>query len=206
LADGLDEYQAALKYFQLAGDVDNEAAIDGLLVEDFHFIGETQQAWSAWYAALSRIRDVREPIVRHTVLQGVSTAARREDLPEAALHMQQAALDNAHHWGRPAAVLTSYLNRAEIYGRLGQPQRAASDLAEAQRYLTSIHDPLITSRNEARILLARGETLAHNQPAEAVEALSKALPYFEHTGNSTRLASAYLARSSAPGHAPRKPG
>jgi CHAT domain-containing protein len=197
LADGLDEYQAALKCFRLAGDVASEAAIDTSLAEDFHFIGETQQSWSAWYAALSHMGTVRDPVVRHLILQGASTAALRDEMPEAALDLQRAALDNARHWGRAPAVVTGYLNRAEIYSRLRQPQRAALDLAEAQRYLTGIHDPLLTSRNEARILLARGETLVHDQPTDAVEALSKALTYFERTGNTTRLASVYLARGRA---------
>lgn len=197
LVDGLDAYQAALKYFQLAGDVASEAAIDTSLAENFHFIGETQQSWSAWYAALSHIGAVREPVVRHLILQGASTAALREGMPEAALDLQQAALTMLITGASAGGRDRISQSRRNLQSPRAIAAGSVGPRAEAQRYLTSIHDPLLTSRNEARILLACGETFAHNKPAEAVEALSKALTYFERTGNSTRLASVYLARGRA---------
>src|SRR5262249_15501514 len=131
------------------------------------------------------------------ILQGVSTAALRDEMPEAALHFQEAALDNAQRWRRPPAVMLGYLNRSEIYNRLGMPGRALADLADADRYLASVNDPLLTSRYQARILLTRGETQYRERPQEAVDSLTTALSYFQRTGTSWRLAGAYLARGRA---------
>jgi CHAT domain-containing protein len=194
---GLTDCQQALVFFESAGDVDNEASTYSTIAEDLSFLGDTAQAWTAWHSALQRVEIAQERRSRYVVLQAASYAALRNDLPEAAFHFQEAALDNARQWSRPPAVLAGVLNRAEIYKRLGQSNRAIEDLAEAERYLASVHDPLLTSRNEARILLARGETTYREHPAEAVDALTRALGYFDRTGTSWRLAAAYLARGRA---------
>ena len=194
---GLTDCQQALGFFQSAGDVDNEASTYSTIAEDLSFLGDTVQAWTAWHSALQRVELAQERRSRYVVLQAASYAALRNELPEAAFHFQEAALDNARQWSRPPAVLAGILNRAEIYKRLGQSNLAIEDLAEAERYLASVHDPLLTSRNEARILLARGETTYRERPAEAVDALTRALGYFERTGTSWRLAGAYLARGRA---------
>jgi CHAT domain-containing protein len=196
-ASALDSYETALKYFRLAGDTENEASIQSSLAENFQRVGDPQESWLAHYAALSQIGLVRPGAVRHAILQGASMAALRDGFPEAALHLQQAALDNAQRWGRPAAVVSGYFNRAQIYGRLNEPEHAAADLREALRFLSSVQDPLVVSRTEARILLARGETDARDRPTDAVETLSKALTSFERAGSSWPLASAYLARGRA---------
>ncbi len=196
-ASALDSNEAALKCFQVSGDLANEASIQSSLAENFQLIGATDQAWQAHFAALSRIGTVRERNVRHVILQGASIAALRDDMPEVALHLQQAALDNAYQWGRPPAVITGHITRAQIYSRLSQPQGVALDLLEAHRYARNIQDPLLVARNEARILLASGETAARERPDEAIETLSSALSYFERTGTSWPLASVYLARGRA---------
>lgn len=196
-SEGLTDYQQALALFQSAGDIDNEASMYSVIAEDLTFLGDTVQAWDAWRAGLKLVERTQERRSRYLILQAASYAALREELPEAAFHLQEAALDNARQWSRPPAVLAGVLNRAEIHKRLGQSNRAVEDLSEADRYLTSVGDPLLKSRNEARILLARGETIYRERPDEAVDALTRALDYFQRTGTSWRLAGAYLARGRA---------
>jgi CHAT domain-containing protein len=195
-ADGIDASQSALKNFQVAGDTENVAGIQATLAEEFQYVGDMQQSWLARYASLSLLGSVRQPIVQYRILQGASLAALREDLPEVALHFQAAALDSARRGNRDTLVI-GYLNRAEIFSRLGQTRNAAADLLEAQRFLSTIQDPLLVSRNEARIFLARGETIVREQSSQAIEALSKALAYFVRTGASWPLASVYLALGRA---------
>jgi CHAT domain-containing protein/tetratricopeptide (TPR) repeat protein len=197
LSEGLTDYQQALTLFQSAGDIDSEASMYSVIGEDFTFLGDTVQAWDAWSAALKRVERTQDRRSRYVILQAASYAALREELPEAAFHLQEAALDNARQWSRPPAVLAGVLNRAEIHKRLGQSDLAVEDLNDAERYLASVHDPLLKSRNEARILLARGETIYRDRPGEAVDALTKALDYFQRTGTSWRLAGTYLARGRA---------
>ena len=139
--------------------------------------------------------------MRHVILQGASIAALRDDMPEVALHLQQAALDNAYQWGRPPAVITGHFTRAEIYSRLSQPQGVALDLLEAHRYARNIQDPLLVARNEARILLARGETAARERPDEAIETLSSALSYSSAPVQAGRWR---VSISRAAGHSSRR--
>jgi tetratricopeptide (TPR) repeat protein len=194
---GLADYQEAQAFFGTASDIDNQASMYSLIAEDYAFLGDSVPAWQAWRSALQRVDLTQERRSRYVILQAAAYAALRDDFPEAAFHLQEAALDNAHQWSRPPAVLAGILNRAEILKRLGQNTRAMDSLGEAERYLASVQDPLLTSRNEARILLARGETLGRERPAEAIDALTKALAFFERTGTSWRLAGTYLARGRA---------
>ena len=196
-ARGLDAYERALAAFQVTHAAEDEAAIQTSLAEDFELVGDLHRSWLARYASLSLIDAVRDPIARFRIFGGASLAALREDLPEAALHLQEAALVGARDARRPAAVITAYLNRAAISRRLGDSRRAAADLDDARQILATIKDPLLMSRNEARVLLAHGEALAGAQPAAALADLDRALAYFHRAGTRWEMASAYLARGRA---------
>jgi len=193
----LDDYLVSLECFREAGELEEEAAIQSALAENFEFVGDTQQSWQAQYAALSLLGAVRDPIAGYRILQTASLMAVREEMPEAALHLQRAALENAQRAGRTPAVITGYLNRAAINERLGRSASVVADLDDARRLLTAVQDPLLASRNESRILLARGEALTRSQPTEAIGALNQALAYLERARTSWSLASVYLARGRA---------
>ena len=196
-AKGLDAYQAALRTFQASGDTESEADIQSALAEGFQFVGDAQQSWHARESALSLLDTVRDPGRRYRILQSASLSALRDDLPEASLVLQEAALDNARHASLASAIITGHLNRASIYERLGRAGDAAGELAEADRSLGGVRDPLLVSRNEARIALARAETLARRDPGTAIAAVDRALGYFGRSGTSWPIASAYLARGRA---------
>jgi CHAT domain-containing protein len=198
LGAGLDEYRAALRCFQQVGDIDNEAGIRASIAETLDYIGERDTAWVERYAALSRLSAVEDPRRRHTILQGAAVAAVRQQMPEAALYFQHAALHNAIGWGRPPAIVNVRLNRAEVYTQLGSAHLAEQDLADAERLLATIEDPSLVARSEARILLARGQTMTEQAPGHAVDALDKALVYFKQGGGASwPLARAHLARGRA---------
>jgi CHAT domain-containing protein len=196
-ARGLDAYQSALACFQSIQDTESEAAIQTSLAEDFEFVGDTQRSWLARYSALALISSVRDPLAAYRILQGTSLAAVRQDFPEFALHLQEAALQTAQRTGRVPAVITGYLNRAAINKRLGRPEQAAGDLDAARRSLATVRDPLFVGRTEARVLLAHGEMLSSDRPDEAIADLDKALEHFQRAGTTWTLASAYLARGRA---------
>ena len=191
---GLDEYRAALERFAEVADHENETGIHGSLAENLEYVGERQAAWSERYAGLSSLHFVHDPRRRHTILQGAAVASMRQDLPETALYFQHAALSNATAWGRPPAVVNVLVNRAEVYTQLDQTALAQADLARAQEMLAKIEDRGLVARSEARILLARGQTLLRTKAAQAVESLGKALSFFEEGGSNFLLARVYLAR------------
>ncbi len=196
-ARALDAYERALMCFQSMGAVEDEAAIQSALAEDLQFVGEIQRSWQARYAGLSLIGAVHDPLATWRQLQSASLAASREDLPELALHFQEAAFEKVQRMGRSPALITAYITRAAINKRLGDSASAVADLDDASRLLKTVHDPLLVSRNEARVLLARGETLARERPAEAIADLDKALAHLKGTRTSWPLASLFLARGRA---------
>src|SRR5262249_32315299 len=174
-AAGAEAYRVALASFRSAGDTDNEAATQTSIAERFELAGDTEQSWQARSAALTLIPGVRDPLIRYRALQGPSLSALRDDLPEAALHFQHAALENARRSGQSPAVIAGLLNRAGINNRLGHPQRVTSDLEDARRVLTSVKNPLLATPHETRLLLAHSDTLAADDPAETAAALESML-------------------------------
>lgn len=198
LGQGLDEYRAALRCFQLVGDSENEAGIHASLAEALDFVGERQAVWTERYEALSGLGSVHDPRRRHTILQGAAVTALRHDLPEAALYLQHAALQNANSWGRAPVVVNVQLNRAEVYERLGSTNLAEADLADAERKLIEFDDAGLVERQSAHIQLARGQTVAQREPVRAIQALDKAQAYFERNGGTNwPLARLHLARGRA---------
>ena len=89
------------------------------------------------------------------------------------------------------------MNRAEVYAQLDQTVLAEADLEPAEHMLASIEDKALVTRSEARILLARGQTLVERRAPEAIEALGRALTFFEKGGSNSLLARIDLARGRA---------
>ena len=195
--EGLDDYRAALACFERVGDVENDAGIHASLAESLDFVGEREAAWAARYAALSRLSLVHDRRRRHTILQGAAIAAARQELPEAALYFQRAALENARRWGRPSAAVNILMHRAEVYDKMRQADNAEADLREAERTLSRIDDAGLVARSRARIQLARGEIDATRQPQQAIRDLDIARAALEGGGANWAAARMHLARARA---------
>ena len=120
-AKGIDAYEAALACFNSVGAIEDEAAIQTSLAEEFDNVGDMQRSWQARYAALSVIIFVHDPLWRLSACCRARRQRRSErKLPEVALHFQQAALESAQRTGRSPAVVTGYITRAAINKRLGE--------------------------------------------------------------------------------------
>lgn len=197
LAEALDQYERALNCYRTVGDLDNEAGISAIIAEALDLAGDRDQAWSKLQFALSKVDLVREFARRHTILQQASLIAHRSELPEVALQFQQATLDNAVRAKRSPGIVNGFVFRAAIHKQLGNIQLAAADLDRARRALAGISDPNLVARNTALIDLALGELHAEHHPVEAVEALERALSFFQRTRVNWPVAEAYLARGRA---------
>ena len=197
LAAGLEEYRTAADCFERARDVGESASMYALLGEDLNLLGEPDLAWTELSKGLAQLPFVPEARNRHTILQDAALASLRQGLPEAALHFEQAALDNATEWARPPAILDAHMYRSEMQRQVGNDGEAMAELAQARRTLLRVSDPQLAARNEAQIQLAEGEVEWRSRPADAVVALSKALASFTRSKTNWPLVRVLLARGRA---------
>jgi CHAT domain-containing protein len=122
---------------------------------------------------------VRDPRWRHSILEEAALACVDERRPRGALAFQTAVVEAATRWSNAVALSDALVRRAGIRQILGSPELAASDLAEARRWILQIGDGSTAQRFEAEANAAEGEMVADEEPELAVEMLGRAVAYFD---------------------------
>ena len=166
------DYRAAAQKFQQVGDFENLAAIHASLAESMDLQGDSRRGWSYRLQALAGLERVEKYRRRQPMLIGSATASLRQGLPHAALFFQEAALDTAREWNRPAAVAEGHLKKAEIEHQLGLHDLSRRDLAEAERKLPELGNSNFSSILRAGIQLTTGEIRQRENPDAAIASVS----------------------------------
>lgn len=197
IVDSTVHYQIALKCFQDSGEVENAAAVQSLLGENFDYLSSPDRGWKERSLVFEHLDGVFAPQRRHTILISAAIAALRQRLPRAALEFQNQALANTESWRDPVALAEGHLYRATIRSRLGEMTGASQDLAAAKRWIHEIGEKPIANRATAELLEQEAGIGKASTPGEAVASLSGAIERFRALQLSSRLPSLYLARSRA---------
>jgi CHAT domain-containing protein/Flp pilus assembly protein TadD len=186
---GIPHYRESERLFETTREVGNQVAILARLGQAYSDAGDLSSAWS-YQARAFRIADssTDRMAVGSLLLASVSFCLSN-DLPEAALHFQKAAVENAAEL--PAA------QRAEAGIQLARILSRLRRFDEAQRELLATGQTLDEAvyQDPARrgeFLLASGMSLAAQNPDRALAELSQALDLFRRAGLSARLPETYL--------------
>lgn len=146
--------------------------------------GEWSAAIALWEEALTGTTSPEsEQIIRGNLAQAYRQVGQRDR----ALQQWQRLVDLAETSGDRADEVAATIERAQVYGELGQHRRARVELAEAEKVATSARLPL-----ETRMALrgAWGNTLAAlGDYDEAIEAYRQCLEMAEATGDRAATAS-----------------
>jgi CHAT domain-containing protein/tetratricopeptide (TPR) repeat protein len=178
-ATAIEAYRDALTAFQQLGEIENAAAVSGASADSLRILGNADGGWNAMLTALERLSEIRRPIRRYNLLLNASLFALRENLLDASLQFQEAALEDAYLRGGPAAPLEALMRRAVVHHRRADHAKAAADLDRADTLLAEIVDPAQARYFAGWLDAVRGELLVASDPARARERLTKALPFFE---------------------------
>lgn len=189
----LAAYHQARQGFTRIGEAENTAFLDTLLAEALDTLGDEARSWEHRLAAISR-QPVR-PMLRQPMLLDAAAASADDEMPEAAAHFQQAALDAAVAAGRPDMIIEAHLQRSPLLATLGRHDEAAAGLRDAETQMHRLTDTDIKRRLEAEVHVVAGTLQCERDPAAGLQRLSSAITRFTADGRHRRLASAYLRRA-----------
>jgi CHAT domain-containing protein len=195
--DSLDSYRQALAAFERVGAVADEASMHSLIAANLEAVGDLSTAWMHERDALGRVAVLQKAQRRQTILASASKRAKRANLLHASISLQSEVIADARRSGLAVAIVQGSLDRAEVHEQLGEEQRAAEDIAQAQQWLTRLPDKALESRLRAETMLAHGQTQLRSAPAQAIATLRTSLEYFRRIGMEVRLPRVNLALGRA---------
>jgi CHAT domain-containing protein/tetratricopeptide (TPR) repeat protein len=179
LTSALERQSLALGVFRGVRDAEFASLAFLGQAEALHSLGESPRAWAAREKALEGLGAIRDPRWRHSILEETALACVDERLPRAALAFQTVVVEAARRWSNALAMSDALIRRATMLQSLGSPEVAASDLAEARRWIEQIGDRSPRQRFEAEADAAEGESLVDVEPERAAERLGRAIAYFD---------------------------
>ncbi|HEX9189264.1 MAG TPA: zf-HC2 domain-containing protein, partial [Vicinamibacteria bacterium] len=179
LTSALERQGLALAVFRRVRDTEFASLAFLGQAETLHTLGESRRAWEARERALAGLEAIRDPRWRHSILEETALACVDERLPRAALALQTIVVQAARRWSNAVALSDALVRRATMRQALGSLELAASDLAEARRWIARIGDASARRRFGAEADAAEGEGLAETEPERAEERLAKALAYYD---------------------------
>ncbi len=108
--------------------------------ENLEAVGDLSTAWTHKRDALVSVAMLQKAQRREAILASAAKTARRANLLHAAISLQSEVIADAQQIRACCGVVQGSLDRAEVHGLLGEEQRAAEDIAQAQQWLTRVPD------------------------------------------------------------------
>jgi CHAT domain-containing protein len=191
---GIPHYLRSVELFETTGEVGNQVAILARLGQAYHDAGDLASAWRYQDRAFRIADRSSDRMAVGSLLLASVSFCLAHDLPEAALHFQKAAVNNATTL--PAAQRAeSTVQLARILSQLGRFDEARAQLVSAGATLdgAAYQDP----GRRAEFLLAMGTSLSARDPNQAFIELRQAVDLFSRAGLAARLPEAYLQMGRA---------
>jgi CHAT domain-containing protein len=190
------ELPAAADLFARAGDVDNAGIARVELAAALDELGEREAGWRHRMSALIDAANMQSVRARHIVFIYIARACLEDQLPESALLVEEAAVENALAWGQPGPLVETSLAQARTLARVGRVRESREALDRAEQTLAKVDDRLFGERWRAELLEFRAELelSSAGASASALSMLDRAITDFQAHGRPHRLVNAYLRR------------
>ena len=187
----------AIEAYSHANESENLTAVQIGLAEAEWLLGDMNAAWSHAVHSMERLPELKVSARRNLVLFECTVFSLSDGLPDTALRFQNALIRSLGENGQAFGRVDAYLRRARVLARLGQRAAALEDFARAQTTIGTIADAGLQTRTAAELNSTKAELFATSDPADAIEAATAALPYFEAAGPLNKIAEllAWRARS-----------
>ena len=195
--DVREAWETTLAAFEEMGDAEQVAAAHGLLANLHFSLGDSARAWEHRSHAMRALVAPASPRLRHALLTSAAGQALRENLPEAALILQNEVVGNALATNRPAVIADALIQRAAISLALNRVSEARTDLRATRDQLKSISEAVLKGRRESAVLALESDLVRPGNAAEASQLAARAIELAEATKDRTRLAGLWLRRAKA---------
>ena len=180
--DAIYCYRVALPLIERSSGRTEAAMLLLLQAEIFDLRGEAARSWRSRIEALEGLSYEGTAQRRFGVAFEAAQALARHRREELALLFLDEALANLDDYGAPAAGAEVHLERARIWQRKGDPERARQELEIARGFIERIEESGLSRRLRAAIDLTEGLALAGSEPAAAVGLLRAAYRLHEDAG------------------------
>lgn len=174
LSDSLADFDAAGAFYRRAGEVPNQASIEGQIGELRSLLGEVDAAWSHSYRALT-IQSASKASRQLDNLLFVGAAdLLREGKPHAALAFADEDVAVAGSAGQASMLAEDLLQRSKVYSTLADYDAALADIARAQAAASAEPSRNTRDRVLPNIDLMKGEMTLARSPQAALPLLEQA--------------------------------
>jgi len=171
LTEGLAALRESASLYDQSAQRQNAVSVYSNIADALRMLGEPHQSWEFIGRALEEMPALRRADRRYLLLYNAALFARREELLEAALVFQDAAVREAAQAGT-ATLIEATIQRALVNLRRGDHASAATDLDQATRQLESRPAGAFRSYMKAELDVVRaqlpGERAANARLQEAI--------------------------------------
>ncbi|HEX7086922.1 MAG TPA: CHAT domain-containing protein [Vicinamibacterales bacterium] len=192
-----DRYQRALALFARAGAFEYTTVHHMYVAVSAWMLGDRAGAWRHLLVALAGLERLPPSGRRDTIPLTGSSFALDEDLPEAALHLQDTLIDVAHESGLATSLSRAYMQRGLIQARLGRQTAAMADLGLATAAVARVDDRGLRDREVAWLDTTYAEVLGASDPARAIAHADRAITWARENEFGGHLATLLTLRARA---------
>jgi CHAT domain-containing protein len=179
LTEGLAALRESARLYDQSAQHQNAVSVYSNIADALRMLGEPHQSWEFIGRALEEMPSLRKADRRYLLLYNAALFARREELHEAALLFQDAAVREATQAGT-GQLIEATIQRALVNVRRGNHASAAADLDQATRQLESSPAGAFRSYMSAELDIVRaqlpGELAANTRLQEAIGFFGRADP------------------------------
>jgi CHAT domain-containing protein len=177
LRDALNAFREAASIFTTIHAWENRANLDSVISANLRMLGEYSDSWDYSGRTLDGLSQVRKPIQRYLFLFNASLFASSQDLLEAALRFQNAALSEAHRAG-DAPEIEALTQRAMILIRQKNLTEASRDLEAARMRLSAVVSESLKKYLKAEIDVLLAELAPAMGRRPPIDDLRNAIDFF----------------------------
>src|SRR5215203_283729 len=183
IASALPSSESALRQFQRAGEIENQAAMDSTLARIYTELGDSQQAWLHHRAALQALPRLYKPRRVQNILSVALQSLRATGDLGPAAYFQAVLVEEAYRANIPTGITVALRNQAALLDKLGRRSEAIASLSRARSVADQIKDSFLRQGVEIGILVTEGRILRVDHPKKALQALNRALAVSLQDGN-----------------------
>ena len=171
LSQGLAALRESAALYSASGQHENAVSVYSNIADALRMLGESNESWEYVGRTLEEVSRVRKATRRYLIFYNAALFARRQDLNEAALLFQDAAVREAAKAG-PRVVIEATIQRALANWRRGDLNGATADLDHADRQLASTPPGPFRTYMTAELNIARAQLPNHEDTAGLIDAIA----------------------------------
>jgi CHAT domain-containing protein len=156
LTEGLAALRESAALYDRTTQRENVVSVYSNIADVLRMLGEPHQSWEFIGRTLDEMPNLRKPLRRYLLLYNAALFARREELLEAALLFQDAAVREAASAGA-GPLIEATIQRALVNIRRGDHALAAGDLDQVSRQLDAMKPGAFRAYMNAELAIVRAQ-------------------------------------------------